>query len=85
MASGLPVVSTTATAIPEVVPHGRAGLLVPPRDPAALAEALLQLLTDRELQQSCRAFGREHVAPFSWDRVAERFLEAVSHPAAAGS
>jgi tetratricopeptide (TPR) repeat protein len=38
MASGLPVVSTTATAIPEVVPHGRAGLLVPPRDPQALAE-----------------------------------------------
>ncbi|MCP9933389.1 glycosyltransferase family 4 protein [Cyanobium sp. Candia 9D4] len=77
MASGLPVVSTTATAIPEVVPHGRAGLLVPPRDPAALAEALLKLLTDSELQHSCRAHGRGHVAPFRWDRVAERFLEAV--------
>ncbi len=85
MASGLPVVSTTATAIPEVVPHGRAGLLVPPRDPAALAEALLQLLTDSELQQSCRAYGREHVTPFSWDRVAERFLEAVSSQVPAGS
>ena len=46
MASGLPVVSTTATAIPEVVPHGQAGLLVPPRDPEALAEALLSLLSD---------------------------------------
>jgi glycosyltransferase involved in cell wall biosynthesis len=71
------VVSTTATAIPEVVPHGRAGLLVPPRDPAALAEALLQLLTDAELKARCRAYGRGHVAPFRWDRVAERFLEAV--------
>jgi glycosyltransferase involved in cell wall biosynthesis len=85
MASGLPVVSTTATAIPEVVPHGRAGLLVPPRDPQALAEALLKLLTDAELQQSCRAYGRGHVGPFSWDRVAERFLEAVSPQAVAGS
>ncbi|MEA5390141.1 glycosyltransferase family 4 protein [Cyanobium gracile UHCC 0139] len=85
MASGLPVVSTKATAIPEVVPHGQAGLLVPPRDPAALAEALLKLLTNPELQGRCRAFGREHVGPFSWDRVAERFLEAVSPPAAAGS
>jgi glycosyltransferase involved in cell wall biosynthesis len=85
MASGLPVVSTTATAIPEVVPHGRAGLLVPPRDPAALAEALLQLLTDPELQTRCRAYGRGHVGPFSWDRVAERFLEAVSPQAPAGS
>jgi glycosyltransferase involved in cell wall biosynthesis len=85
MASGLPVVSTTATAIPEVVLDGRAGLLVPPRDPQALAEALLQLLTDSELQQSCRAFGRDHVGPFSWDRVAERFLEAVSSQEPAGS
>jgi glycosyltransferase involved in cell wall biosynthesis len=85
MASGLPVVSTTATAIPEVVPHGRAGLLVPPRDPAALAEALHTLLTDTTLQDRCRAYGREHVGPFSWDRVAERFLAAVSTAAPSGS
>ena len=85
MASGLPVVSTTATAIPEVVPHGKAGLLVPPRDPEALAEALLKLLTDPEVQARCRAYGREHVGPFSWDRVAERFLQAVSPQVPAGS
>jgi glycosyltransferase involved in cell wall biosynthesis len=85
MASGLPVVSTTATAIPEVVPHGRAGLLVPPRDPEALAEALITLLTDTALQERCRAFGREHVKPFSWNRVAERFLAAVSSSSPSGS
>ncbi|MEA5444048.1 glycosyltransferase family 4 protein [Cyanobium gracile] len=85
MASGLPVVSTTATAIPEVVPHGRSGLLVQPRDPAALAEAILKLLTNPELQARCRAYGRAHVGAFSWDRVAERFLEAVSPQASAGS
>ena len=67
-----------ATAIPEVVPHGKAGLLVPQRDPVALAEALLKLLTDPELQAQQRAFGRAHVGPYSWDRVAERFLEAVN-------
>ncbi|MCS5700941.1 glycosyltransferase family 4 protein [Cyanobium sp. FGCU-52] len=78
MAAGLPVVSTTAAAIPEVVPHGQAGLLVPPRDPAALAGALLQLLGDPELQERCRSFGRTHVQGFSWDRVAERFLAAVA-------
>jgi glycosyltransferase involved in cell wall biosynthesis len=77
MAAGLPVVSTTAAAIPEVVPHGQAGLLVPPRDPQALAGALLQLLGDTALQERCRSFGRLHVQDFSWDRVAERFLAAV--------
>ena len=78
MAAGLPVVSTTAAAIPEVVPHGQAGLLVPPRDPQALAGALLQLLSDHGLQERCRSFGRLHVRDFSWDRVAERFLAAVA-------
>jgi glycosyltransferase involved in cell wall biosynthesis len=78
MAAGLPVVSTTAAAIPEVIPDGQAGLLVPPRDPEALAEALLRLLGDPELQNRCRAFGRQHVRQFSWDRVADRFLEVVA-------
>lgn len=78
MASGLPVVSTTAAAIPEVVLDGQTGLLVPPRDPAALAEALLRLLEDQALLARLRAGGRQQVRRFSWDRVAERFLEAVA-------
>ncbi len=78
MASGLPVVSTTATAIPEVVPHGEAGLLVPPRDPAALAAAILSLLGDPAFQERCRRFGRQHARAFSWDQVAVTFLEAVA-------
>lgn len=77
MATGLPVVSTTATAIPEVVPHGRAGLLVPPRDPEALAAALLTLLRDRPFRDRCGSFGRQHARSFSWDRVAAAFLAAV--------
>jgi glycosyltransferase involved in cell wall biosynthesis len=78
MASGLPVVSTTAAAIPEVVLDGQTGLLVPARDPAALAEALLRLLEDQGLLARLRAGGRQQVRRFSWDRVAERFLEAVA-------
>jgi glycosyltransferase involved in cell wall biosynthesis len=78
MASGLPVVSTTAAAIPEVVPDGQAGLLVPPRHPAALAEALLRLLEDGELRARCRAFGRRHAHAYGWQRVADQFLETVA-------
>ncbi|MFM7269819.1 MAG: glycosyltransferase, partial [Cyanobium sp.] len=78
MASGLAVVSTTATAIPEVVPHGRAGLLVPPHDPQALAAALLRLLHEPELRQRLADGGRAHAGGFSWDRVAEDFLQAVA-------
>lgn len=48
MAAARPIVATEVSAIPEVVEDGVTGLLVPPRDPRALAEAMLRLLTDRE-------------------------------------
>jgi glycosyltransferase involved in cell wall biosynthesis len=49
LAHGLPVIGTTAGAIPETVPDG-AGLLVPAGDPAALAEALRRVITDNSLR-----------------------------------
>jgi colanic acid/amylovoran biosynthesis glycosyltransferase len=49
MALGTPCVSTPVTGIPEVVRHAETGLLVPERDPAALAGALGRVLDDREL------------------------------------
>jgi glycosyltransferase involved in cell wall biosynthesis len=77
MASGLPIVATTATAIPEVVPHRRAGLLVPPGDVDALAEALIELLRNPDQRAAYGAFGQAHVAAYDWDCVADRFLEQV--------
>jgi glycosyltransferase involved in cell wall biosynthesis len=77
MASGLPIVSTTAAAIPEVVPQRRAGILVPPTNPAALAEALLELLAQPDLCAAYGAFGQDYVRRFDWDCVAERFLQAT--------
>jgi len=78
MASGLPVVSTTATAIPEVVPHGRAGLLVPAQNPQALAEAIVSLLADPERLAAARDAGYQHVQRYGWNLVAATFLAAVA-------
>ncbi|WP_298284974.1 glycosyltransferase, partial [Acidocella sp.] len=47
MATGVPVVSTRVSGIPELVRDGETGRLVPPRDPLALADAIEQTLTDR--------------------------------------
>jgi glycosyltransferase involved in cell wall biosynthesis len=64
MACGTPVVSTRSGAIPEYVPEGVAGLLVPERDPSALADTIVRLLGDPELRhrlgQGGRAYALEH-------------------------
>ena len=61
MASGLPVISTTTGGIPELVESGETGLLVPPADPAALADALENLAADAERRRAMGKRGREKV------------------------
>lgn len=61
MALGVPVVATAVNGLREVVLDGRTGLVVPERDPAALADALHAVLTDRELAQRLSASARRLV------------------------
>jgi glycosyltransferase involved in cell wall biosynthesis len=62
MACAKPVVGTSGTALPELVEDGRTGLLVPPGDDRALAEALLKLLNDDELERQMGEAGSEKVS-----------------------
>jgi glycosyltransferase involved in cell wall biosynthesis len=77
MACEVPVVSTRAGALPEVVGEdGHTGLLVAPRDGQALAHAIEQLLDRPEQRASMGAAGRRRVLEhFTWKRAAERTLE----------
>lgn len=77
MAAGLPVVSTTAAAIPETVRHGQTGILLPPGDVYAIAGALLLLLNDPELRARYARAAREAVVAYDWLSVAEIFLREV--------
>ncbi|HEX6292346.1 MAG TPA: glycosyltransferase family 4 protein [Herpetosiphonaceae bacterium] len=78
MASGLPVVSTTAAAIPEVVRHGESGILLPPGDVVGIAGALLLLLTDHQRRAQYGQAGRAIVADYDWTRVTEMFLGEIT-------
>jgi len=78
MASGLPVVSSQLSGIPELVENGREGLLVPPADPEALAAALERLAGDPELRRRMGSAGREKVRrAFDLERSAEALLELL--------
>jgi glycosyltransferase involved in cell wall biosynthesis len=77
MAAELPVVACRIAAVPEVVQDGVTGLLVPPRDPAALAGEIERLIADPELARRLGRDGRRRVLGFTPRHVAERFVSAV--------
>lgn len=76
MAAGLPVVSTElGTGTSYVNRHGETGLVVPPRDPEALAAAVTELLADPDRRQAMGAAGRRRVeAEFTLDRLVNDVL-----------
>jgi starch synthase len=70
-AAGLPAVGTRINAIPEIVQHGATGLLVPPADPRALADALGRLIADAPLRTRMGAAARARIEQVaSFDRYA---------------
>jgi glycosyltransferase involved in cell wall biosynthesis len=74
MAAGIPVIATPVGAIPDVVTEGIHGLLVPPRDGKAIAEALVLMAGDRgRLSWMSRACRRRIRAACSVDRLAAEF------------
>jgi len=79
MACGTPVVCSGVSSLPEVV--GDAGLLVPPDDTKAWAEALATILTDQSLREELKLRGRERARRFSWERTAEETLRAYQEAA----
>jgi glycosyltransferase involved in cell wall biosynthesis len=74
MAARTPIVASAVSAVPEIVAHGETGLLVPPRDPAALSQALLALIDDPPLRQHMGLLGEDRLEThFS----AERMIDAT--------
>ena len=78
MAAGAPIVATAVGGIPELLDHGGAGILVPPRDPAGLAQAIDRILTDPALSARLRTAGRRRAEMLSWDSLAGRILEVYA-------
>jgi glycosyltransferase involved in cell wall biosynthesis len=74
-----PVVATAVGGLAEVVEHRKTGLVVPPNDERALAEALVELLTDDTLRTEMGGYARELSRDrYSWDRVASKIEDAYA-------
>ena len=86
MACGVPLVTTTGGALPEVVgPSGESAMTVPPADPGALAQQIVEVLNDDDMRAKLGERGRRRVLDrFTWRKTAEGtaehyYLELEAH------
>jgi L-malate glycosyltransferase len=75
MATGLPVVATAVGGVPDVLHHGKEGLLVEPCDPTALAAALIDMLDRPDRERMGNAGRNRVVRDFALERTADRLAE----------
>ncbi|TME08883.1 MAG: glycosyltransferase family 4 protein [Chloroflexi bacterium] len=86
MACGVPVVASAVGGLPEVVENGNTGILVPPRDPEALAAALIRLLDSPQRARQMGSKGRERATrEFSPKVIGERYADLYRRLAASTS
>ena len=85
MASGCPCIVADTGGLREVVPHEEAGLRFRARDPEALAEVAIRVLSDAELGRRLVAEAYEHVRRFDWADVAAQTAAVYAEPATANS
>jgi len=78
LASGLCVVSTNVGGLPHLLEDGSEGLLVPPEDPDAMAQAVARLLREPELASQLSVAGRRRAEEWSWRRLLPRWEDLLS-------
>nr|WP_237392379.1 glycosyltransferase family 4 protein [Aurantiacibacter rhizosphaerae] len=79
MAAGLPAISTRCDFGPEeMIDHGQSGLLVPPEDPAALADAMRECIVDPALRERLGKQAAQDIAAFSSQRVLRQWDAALA-------
>ncbi len=77
MAAGLPVVSTTLAGVPEMVVDGQTGLLVPPRSPGKLADALARMLAEPARAEAFGQAGRQRARELFAVKTTVRLLKRL--------
>jgi glycosyltransferase involved in cell wall biosynthesis len=78
LATGVPVVSTNVCGIPFLVKDHTTAILVPPSDPVAIAQGLLELLDNPELKDQLVRNGLELVQQYTWSSVRPRLMDVYS-------
>jgi len=79
MASGLPVISTTSTAAPDLISHGREGYVVAPGNSQSLADHISLFIGNPEKTKNFGTAARARAEFFTWERFRKRVAQVVDH------
>lgn len=69
-----PVISTWVGGVPDFIKHMKTGILVPPNNPKRLAEAILNILTDKKLARKLSIEAIKTAKEYSWNKIAKRVI-----------
>ena len=72
---GKPIIVTNVGSLPELVENGKYGIVVPPRDPEALADAIIKILEDDRLRKKMLRNALKRAEELSWDNIAKKHLK----------
>lgn len=82
MSAGVPVVTSDVGGLPEINLHGETGLVVPSANSGAIAEAVIRLLRDEQLQKQYGSAGRRRVQEnYTYEVLVKKFLEIIKNAA----
>ena len=79
MASGLPLISTKITGLPEIIHEGENGFLVQPKNPVEITQKLILLLSDDEQRKRLSENSRVRAKDYTWDEVLDNLEEVYKH------
>ena len=78
MAAGLPIVATSVGGVPQLIKHGKNGLLVPPENSEALAKAIIFLLKNKELAKKLGLQAHKDAKQYSVDRIVKVYEKILN-------
>ena len=78
MALGLPIVSTNVGGLPYIITHNTEGILVPPDNIEAMADAIINLSINNKLRQNITENARRKVENFDWGKVKSKWISLLS-------
>jgi len=78
MACKVPVICTDIGGVKDFALHKKTALLVPPKDPQAMASAILRLIRNKKLREALRENAYHHIRQFDWDKSTKRLEKILS-------